>query len=311
MISIPKTQLRVYPLCLGGNVFGWSLNEQESHKILDSYFESGGNYIDTADYYVAWAPNNVGGESEKIIGNWISKKQNRNELVIATKVAKLATRKGLSKSNIIAACEDSLRRLKTDYIDIYYAHCEDPNTPQDESMSALDSLIRSGKVRYIGASQHSADALISASNISNEKGLNSFSILQDEYNLMVRDKFEKSQAETIKSLEISLIPYFSLAKGFLTGKYLKDNKVTSVRSKDIVEYETDRGWKVLEELIEISNDRGCSVAAVALAWLRANPLVSTPLASATNQKQLSEIMQLIDLSADEISRLNLASDKTR
>ena len=311
MISIPKTELKVYPLCLGGNVFGWSLDELQSHEILNQYFSYGGNYIDTADYYVAWAPNNLGGESETIIGNWLSKKQNRNEIVIATKVAKLAARKGLAKSNIIAACEDSLKRLKTDYIDIYYAHCEDPATPQEESLAAFDSLIKSGKVRYIGASQHSANSLKSAAEICQNNNLKSFSILQNEYNLMVRDKFEFNQADTIKNLGISLIPYFSLAKGFLTGKYQKVNSVKSVRAKDVMEYETERGWKVLDELVKISRNHNCSIAAVALAWLRANPLVSTPLASATNQSQLSEIMQIVDLTEDEVARLTVASESAR
>ena len=303
MLTIPETDLVVHPLCLGGNVFGWTADEKQSHDVLNAYASHGGNFIDTADVYSEWKPGNKGGESETIIGTWL-KSQDRSKFVIATKVAKLSTRPGLRPENIIAACNDSLKRLQTDYIDVYYSHNDDPEVPMAETLGAYAQLISEGKVRYIAASQHTGARLQEALNISKDQGLPSYIALQDHYNLMERKPFESEQQEVLAANSLSALPFFSLARGFLSGKYRKGVVVDSVRADGVKEYQTDRGWAVVAALDEIAKAHNSSVSAIALAWLRSNPQVSTPIASARTVEQLIEIVEVVELSSDEIKTLS-------
>ena len=303
MIKLSKTDLTIYPLCLGGNVFGYSADKESSEAVLSFYADNGGNFIDTADMYSQWAPGHIGGESETIIGNWMKKRGNRSQMIIATKVGKLDTKPGLSPSNIISACEDSLKRLGSDYIDIYYSHQDDLDTPIEQSLGAYNSLIKAGKVRYIAASNFTHERLQESLDISKELNLASYIASQDQYNLMDRD-YENYLMPTLKSNGLSQIPFYGLARGFLTGKYRKGKTVESIRANGVAtNYANDRGWAILEKLDQIAKDKNTSVAAVALAWLRAQETVSAPIASATKLEQIKEIMPIVELSSDELQTL--------
>jgi aryl-alcohol dehydrogenase-like predicted oxidoreductase len=306
MLTLPETDLIVHELCLGGNVFGWGADESLSRAVLDAYKSHGGNFIDTADVYSEWKEGNKGGESETIIGNWLQG-QDRSSFVIATKVAKLSTRPGLRPENIIAACNDSLRRLQTDYIDLYYSHHDDQEVPIAETLGAYQQLINEGKLRYIAASQHTAPRLQEALDISDREGLPKYVALQDHYNLMERNPFESEQAAVVSSNGISALPFFSLARGFLTGKYRKGVTVESIRAGGVTDYQTDRGWAVVDALTEIARSHNSTPSAIALAWLQANPAVSTPIASARTVEQLNEIIEVVHLSTTEVNILNRAS----
>ena len=303
MIKLANTDLTLYPLCLGGNVFGYSADKENSEAVLSFYADNGGNFIDTADMYSQWAPGHIGGESETIIGDWMAKRGNRQKMIIATKVAKLDTRPGLKAANIKAACDESLMRLKSDYIDLYYAHQDDLDTPIEESLGAFDELIKAGKVRYIAASNFTPERLQESLNISKANGLSSYIASQDQYNLLDRE-YEKGLMPTIEKNGLYQIPFYGLARGFLTGKYRPGVSVESVRATGVANsYANDRGWKMLEKLDQIAREKNCSVAAVSLAWLRAQPTVATPIASATKLEQIKEIMQIIELSSQELQTL--------
>ncbi len=304
MITIPRTELTIYPLSLGGNVFGWSATKEESFKVLDRFVELGGNFIDTADVYSAWKEGNTGGESETIIGEWMKLRNNRSKMIIATKVAKLETRPGLAPANITAAVEESLKRLQTDYIDLYYAHEDDEKVAQEEYLTTFDKLVREGKVRYLGASNFTAERLRSADTITREGNLTPFIALQNQYNLLEREEYETSMIPTLKDLEISSIPYFGLARGFLTGKYQKGVKVDSVRAQGVEQYQNEKGWNILERLTKIAQSKSTSISSIALAWLRAQPTVVAPIASARTPEQLEEIMQLVELTLEELASLS-------
>ena len=306
-IQIPATTLDVYPLCLGGNVFGWSADESQSQAVLDAFSELGGNFIDTADVYSEWADGNIGGESETIIGNWMKSRGNRHSFVIATKVAKLSTRPGLRPENIIAACNESLKRLQTDHIDLYYSHHDDKDVPIAETLGAYQRLINEGKVRYIGASQHTGARLQEALDIAVKENLPKYICLQDQYNLVERNPFESEQLEVLKTNSISAIPFFGLARGFLSGKYRPGVTVESIRAAGVAEYQTEKGYAIVDALTEIAKGHNASISSVALAWLRSNPQVSTPIASARTVEQLSEIMQVVELSSQEVALLNQLS----
>ena len=304
MITIPRTELSIYPLSLGGNVFGWTATKEESFKVLDRFVDLGGNFIDTADVYSAWKEGNSGGESESIIGEWMASRGNHSKMVIATKVAKLPTKPGLSPANIASAVEDSLRRLRTDYIDLYYAHEDDEKVSQEEYLTTFDQLVREGKVRYLGASNFSAERLKSATQISSDGNLASFIALQNQYNILERDEYEGSMIPTLKELGISSIPYFGLARGFLTGKYREGVKVDSVRAKGVETYQNERGWSIIERLERIAKEKSTTISAVALAWLRAQPTVIAPIASARTVEQLEEITPIVGLSDYELAELS-------
>jgi len=306
-MTITETDLVVHPLCLGGNVFGWSADKAQSEAVLDAYTKHGGNFIDTADVYSEWKEGNVGGESETIIGTWAKARGNRSELVIATKVAMLSKRPGLSAANIIAACDESLRRLQTDYIDLYYSHKDDEETPIEETLNAYAQLIAQGKVRYIAASNFGADRLAQSLKFSADNSIPSYVAVQDHYNLMHRSEFESNQAPLLAQNSITCIPYFGLARGFLTGKYRAGVTVDSMRAGGVAEYQTEKGYAVVSALEEISKAHNSSIAAVALAWLRAQPQVSTPIASARTVEQLEEIIQVVELSSDEVEKLTKLS----
>jgi aryl-alcohol dehydrogenase-like predicted oxidoreductase len=307
MITIPETDLVVHELCLGTNVFGWSADESESHAVLDAYRAHGGNFVDTADMYSSWKEGNVGGESETIIGNWMKKQGNRDQMVVATKVAKLPTRPGLNPANILAACDDSLKRLQTDHIDIYYAHHDDPTIPLEDVLGAFAQLIAEGKVRYIAASQYTGARLQEALDVSAKHNLPSYIALQDQYNLVSRNPFETEQQPVLAANGISVIPFYGLARGFLSGKYREGKVVESVRADGVKEFATPKGYQILSVMDEIAAAHKSSVSAVSLAWLRSNPQLSTPIASARTVEQLEEIVQVIDLAADEVAALNAVS----
>ena len=303
MINLANTDLTVYPLCLGGNVFGYSADKQNSEAVLSFYADNRGNFIDTADMYSQWAPGHIGGESERIIGDWMAKRGNRQKMIIATKVSKLDTRPGLKATNIKAACDESLKRLKSDYIDIYYAHQDDLDTPIEESLGAFDELIKAGKVRYIAASNFTPERLQESLNISKANGLSSYIASQDQYNLMERE-YEKGLMPTIEKNNLSQIPFYGLARGFLTGKYRPGVSVESVRASGVASnYANERGWNLLSKLDQIAKDKKTTVAAISLAWLRAQPTVATPIASATKLEQIKEIMPIVELSSQELQTL--------
>ena len=303
-VALGRTELKVHPLCLGGNVFGWSANAEQSQEVLSAYESAGGNFIDTADMYSRWHTGNVGGESETIIGDWMKARGNRSEMVIATKVAKLATRPGLSAANIAAAAEDSLRRLGTDYIDIYYAHHDDEKVPLEESLTAFNELVTAGKVRCLAASNYSAARLEEALKISRDLGMSEYLLLQPNYNAIVRNEYEGDLMAVAVKEDMPVLPYFSLAAGFLTGKYQSGVEVDSVRAGDMPDYKNDRGWAVLNALTEIAKQENTSIAAVALGWLRAQPGVVTPIASARTTEQLAEILPVVELSAEQVAQVN-------
>ena len=304
MTTITGTDLEIYPLSLGGNVFGWSANREESFAVLDRFFELGGNFIDTADMYSMWKEGNIGGESESIVGEWMRSRGNRSQIVIATKVAKLATRPGLAPANIRAAIEDSLRRLQTDFIDLYYAHQDDETVAQEEYLATFDQLVREGKVRYLGASNFTAQRLRSAIDISKRESFAPFIALQNHYNLLEPDEYESTMLPILQELDIASIPYFGLARGFLTGKYRQGIKVESVRASGVAEYQNERGWEILGRLERIASARSTSIASIALAWLRAQPTVIAPIASARTVEQLEEIMPIVELTSEELAALS-------
>jgi aryl-alcohol dehydrogenase-like predicted oxidoreductase len=307
-ITLPGTDLSVHPLNLGGNVFGWSADADESFAVLDDYAAAGGNFIDTADSYMWRKPGNSGGESETIIGDWMAARGNRDSIVVATKVGSWPQRPGLSAENIAAAADDSLRRLRTDHIDLYYAHRDDPDTPLEETLAGFDALVRAGKVRYIAASNYDAPRLTEALDVAARNNLASFVALQPHYNLMERG-YEHELAPLVAERGLSCLPYYALAAGFLTGKYTADTAVPSVRAGTVAGYLDERGRAVLTELASVARRHGASPATVALAWLAAQPTVSTPIASARTREQLTGLLAMTELrlTDDDLAALGKAS----
>jgi aryl-alcohol dehydrogenase-like predicted oxidoreductase len=304
-----KSDLYVAPLCLGGNVFGWTADEEVSVALLDGFVEAGFNFIDTADVYSKWAPGHHGGESETVIGDWLKRRGKRDDVIIATKVGSEMTpaKKGLSKAYIARAVEDSLRRLGTDYIDLYQSHRDDETTPIEETLEAYGALIKSGKVRAIGASNFTAERLAASLEASAKHGLPRYETLQPEYNLMVRD-FEKELAPLCARHEIGVFPYFGLASGFLTGKYRsKADLKQSPRGEDVEAYLNERGFAVLDALDTIAERRSGTPAQVALAWLMTK--VTAPIASATSSKQLGDLVASarLQLTPADVKALEAAS----
>jgi aryl-alcohol dehydrogenase-like predicted oxidoreductase len=309
MAKISSTDLDVYPIALGGNVFGWTADEAESFAVLDGYAAAGGNFVDTADVYSAWAPGNSGGESETILGRWVANRGRREQTIIATKVGKHPQYSGLSAKTIRAAAENSLKRLGTEYIDLYYAHADDEKTPLEETLGAFDALVREGKVRYIAASNFSAPRLAKALEVSDREGYARYVALQQHYNLMERHQYEGELADLVAKQGLSSIPYFALASGFLTGKYRPGAKVQSQRAQSAGAYLTEKGIKVLAALEEIASAHNAAIATIALAWLAAQPTVVAPIASARTTEQLPDLLSVseVRLSDHDIGRLNEAS----
>lgn len=302
MKQLPKTELTVSDICFGGNVFGWTADQDQSFALLNRFTELGGNFIDTADVYSAWKEGNQGGESEIIIGNWTSGKSNRDQVVIATKVAMLDTRKGLSRKNIVLACEDSLKRLKTDYIDIYYAHSDDLETPLEETLEGFNSLVESGKVRYIAASNYTFDRLGEALSISQANGFAKYIALQNRYSLVAREPYESDGAKSVTEYGISGLPYSTLGSGFLSGKYRPGAEVSSARAEGVTNnYANAENFALLERLERVALQQSVSTTAVALEWLRNQPGVTVPIASGRTIEQLDALMQEISLSSAELS----------
>ncbi|MFD7103902.1 aldo/keto reductase [Streptomyces celluloflavus] len=306
----PLGSLSVSPLCLGGNVFGWTADETESFAVLDAYVAGGGNFIDTADVYSAWVPGNKGGESETVIGNWLAARGNRADVVIATKVGAHPDHKGLSAATIKSAVDASLTRLRTDYIDLYYTHYDDESVQVSEFLTALDDLVRAGKVREIAASNISAARLAESLEFSAREGLARYVALQPHYNLVSRDTYEGELADVAARNGLAAIPYYALASGFLTGKYRPGTTVESARSGKAAEYlATERGRKVLTALDSVAAAHNAELATVALAWLGAQPTVAAPIASARTTAQLPALLAVSDLTltAPELTLLNEAS----
>lgn len=302
----------VGPLALGGNVFGWTIDEATSFRLLDAFVAAGFNLIDTADVYSRWAPGNQGGESETIIGNWFKRSGKRDQVVLATKVGLEMGegRSGLSGAYIKRAVEDSLRRLQTDRIDLYQSHRDDPKTPLDETLGAFAELIKQGKVRAIGASNFSAARLSESLKISRENGLPAYQTLQPQYNLCERAEFEDTLGPVCAEAGLAVIPYYSLASGFLTGKYRTEADLSkSARGTSVQKYLNERGLGILAALDEVAGRLATTPARVAIAWLLARPNVTAPIASATSIEQLNDLIEAtrLVLDAPAMERLNQAS----
>jgi aryl-alcohol dehydrogenase-like predicted oxidoreductase len=304
--------LEVAPLAFGGNVFGWTVDEPMSFKLLDGFVAAGFNFIDTADTYSRWAPGNQGGESETIIGKWLKQRGNRDKVVVATKVGMEMGpgKKGLSRAYVVREVEDSLKRLQTDYIDLYQSHTDDLDTPLEETLGTYAELVKQGKVRAIGASNYKAERLSQALQLSRQKGYPVYHSLQPHYNLYDRADYEKELEPLCREQGIGVISYFSLASGFLTGKYRSEADLSkSVRGQGAKKYLNPRGFAILEALDQVAKQYRSTPAQVALAWLIAQPSVTAPIASATNLQQLDDLIAAtrLDLDPSAIDRLNRAS----
>lgn len=305
-----QSGIAIAPFVFGGNVFGWTADETRSFELLDRYAERGFNAVDTADVYSAWAPGNAGGESETIIGRWLARRKRRDDMVLMTKVGMLEARKGLSARNIDAALNDSLKRLQTDYVDVYFAHINDKDVALDETLEALDRAVKAGKVRTIGASNHAPDRIRLALQTSSHKNLARYEVIQPEYNLYDRHDFESGTAQVALENSLGVVTYFSLASGFLTGKYAsKDDAGKTARAGMLAKYFDDRGERILKALRDVATDHNATQAQIALAWLIAKPAVTAAIASATKREQLEDIMgaATLTLSPNDMARLEDAS----
>jgi aryl-alcohol dehydrogenase-like predicted oxidoreductase len=309
--TIGKSDLHVAPLAFGGNVFGWTVDEATSFKLLDAFVAGGFNLIDTADMYSSWAPGHVGGESETVVGKWLKARGNRRNVVIATKVGgDMGEGKNLRKDYILRAVENSLKRLRTDYIDLYQTHWDDLETPVTETLEALDMLVKNGKVRCIGASNYTPERLLESMRVCAENGYVKYVSLQPRYNLFDRAEFERDYAPIFAEHGLGVLNYFALASGFLTGKYRSETDFgKSVRGSSMPKYLTPHGLKILAALDAVSKRHGSTPAAVSLAWLMARPHITAPIASATSIAQLNELMSATELHLSEadMAELNAAS----
>lgn len=310
-VTIKNTDLEIAPINFGGNVFGWTLDEKESFNILNKFTEGGFNFIDTADTY-SWWVNGKGGQSEEIIGKWMKERKNRQDIVLATKVGSETKEHGfdISKKHILKSVDESLNRLGTDHIDLYYTHFDDNKTPVEETLSAYDEIVRAGKVRYIAASNVSPDRLIESFDVAEKNNFPKYVALQPHYNLVEREKFETEYAPLVEKFGLSAFPYWSLAAGFLTGKYRTEADFeTTARGGGIKKYFDDKGKAVLAALDKVSEKHQSQPATVALAWLLANPLITAPIVSATSERQLQTIFDApkLELDSEDLEILNQAS----
>ncbi len=315
MRKLGRTGLKVAPICFGGNVLGWTTDERASFDVLDAYVEGGGNFIDTADSYSRWVPGHVGGESETVLGNWMRERGNRAAIVVATKVGNPMgsgpNERGTSRHHIMNSVERSLRRLQTDYIDLYQAHTDDRDTPQEESLRAFDDLIRQGKVRYIGASNVTAWRLATALWASDKHGYARYATLQPRYNLAARDDYERELEPLCQEQGIGVITYSSLASGFFSGKYRAGQELpTTPRAQGVQRgYMNEKGFATLDAVERVAREMGATPGQVALAWILARPAITAPIASATTVEQTREMLGAADLhlSADALATLDVAS----
>lgn len=293
------TDLSVYPLCLGGNVFGWTADRAASFAVLDAYRAAGGNFIDTADVYSAWVPGHRGGESESMIGEWLRERGCRSEMIVATKVGfggpDLGA--GLSADQVRRGCEASLRRLGVDCIDLFYAHRDDQNTPLEETLGAFDALVREGKVRHLGASNYDPERLVSALTVSARLGIAPFAVVEPEYNLVSRRRFEGPLSDLCSSRGLGVCTYYALASGFLTGKYRPGEVAKGARASGVRKYlENPEALAVLEAARTVAKRHGATVGQIAIAWQLHRPPVTTPIASATSAAQLQETIGALSVS---------------
>jgi aryl-alcohol dehydrogenase-like predicted oxidoreductase len=306
-----NSSLEVSRLCFGGNVFGWTADENTSLKLLDGFVDAGFNFVDTADSYSTWVGGHKGGESETVIGKWFKTRGNRDKLILATKVgSEVAGRKGLSRNYILSEVEDSLRRLQTDYIDLYQSHRDDPNTPVEETLEAYAQLVKQGKVRVIGASNFTVERLEMSLQAGRKHGYPRYESLQPNYNLYERADYETRLEPFCVKEQIGVIPYFSLASGFLTGKYRTQADLeNSARGKFVQKYMNERGLRIVAALEQVAKQKGSTPARVAIAWLLARPSVTAPIASATSMEQLNELIEAtrLKLDAHTLEILNEAS----
>jgi aryl-alcohol dehydrogenase-like predicted oxidoreductase len=312
-VKLGKSDLEVPVICLGGNVYGWTVNEADSFRQLDAALEAGLNFIDTADVYSRWVAGHKGGESETILGKWFAQGGKRENVILATKVGMDLGdgKQGLKAAYIEQAVEDSLRRLQTDYIDLYQAHKDDAETPLEETLGAFDKLVRAGKVRHIGASNYKGARLAEALRVSKDNGLVSYVSLQPHYNLVERQEFESDLLPVVEEHGLGVIPYFSLAAGFLTGKYRSAQDAEgAARGKIVEKYLNDWGFSVVAALDEVAKAHGSTPARVALAWLMVQPGVTSPIASATSDKHLADLVEATKLTLDRasIEKLNAVSE---
>jgi aryl-alcohol dehydrogenase-like predicted oxidoreductase len=311
--TLGATDLHVYPITFGGNVFGWTIDQKQSFEILSAFTYAGFNFIDTADVYSRWKPGNEGGESERLIGKWIKEKKNRHDIVLTTKVGMDMGdgKKGLSKPYILKAVEDSLRRLQTDYLDLYQTHTDDLETPIEETLEAYDTLVKAGKIRWIGASNMSAARLQESLQISESQNLVRYQTFQPHYNLYEREVFEKDLEKVCVENHLGVLNYYSLAAGFLTGKYRSEADLNkSARGGGMTKFFNERGFKILAALDEVSKAYNTTPASVALAWLIQRPSVTAPIVSVTSLSQLDSITRAPQLELDHaaVETLNTASD---
>jgi aryl-alcohol dehydrogenase-like predicted oxidoreductase len=303
--KLGNSGIEITPLAFGGNVFGWTVDEPTAFGILDAFVEGGGNFIDTADTYSRWVPGHQGGESEAIIGSWMKQRGNRKDVVIATKVGSEMgpNKKGLSRVYITAAVEDSLHRLQTDYIDLYQSHKDDPDTPLEETLGTYADLIKQGKVRAVGASNYTATRLSEALRISERRGYPKYESLQPRYNLYDRKDYEQALEPLCRDAGLGVITYYSLASGFLTGKYRSpDDLSKSVRGQNARIYMNARGSRILNALDKVARRHHTAPATIALAWLMARPGITAPIASATSVLQLADLIKAMTLELDGSSR---------
>lgn len=299
--QLGSTDLHVYPIAFGGNVFGWTINEKQSFEILDGFTEAGFNFIDTADVYSRWAPGNVGGESETIIGKWMKQKKNRQNLIVTTKVGSDMGdgKRGLKKEYILKAIEDSLRRLQTDYLDLYQTHFDDESTAVLETLEAYEQLVKEGKIRWIGTSNMSVDRIKKSLESSIQHQIAKYETLQPHYNLYARENYETNLEPLVVKNNLGVFTYYSLESGFLSGKYRsKNDTLKSLRGGKMEQYFNNRGMKILYALDEVSKQYDATPAAVALAWLIQKPSVTAPIVSATSLSQLDSIIKAPQLNLD-------------
>lgn len=309
MAKIGTSDLDVTPLCLGGNTFGWTSDRDESHAVLDAFVEGGGNFIDTADVYSAWVPGNQGGESETIIGEWLTRRGRRDDVVVATKVAQHPLFPGLAPDNVTRAANASLSRLRTDHIDLYYAHQEDPKTPVEESVAAFAALQKDGKVRHVGLSNFSAEAIRAWIESADEQGVERPVALQPHYNLVHRTDFEDNLRASAEKYHLGVMPYWSLAAGLLTGKYHSDADISGARSDTVKGYASPEAFAVVELLRQVAAVHSVQPASVALRWLALQPTVVAPIASARTVAQVAPLLASVDLTltSEEVAGLDRVS----